>query len=538
MSSPPSVTFASLLRRYRQQAGLTQEELAERAHLSKEAIGALERGTRRSPHKETIDLLAEALALSEPERAVFEAAARQQRWANPLAPTPPTPEAAPPETTPPPEEGVPRPSGPPWLIRSLRRARSLPSRRRSKLIAVLLCLLLLGASVLTVNHVLRGGGTICLATDFPLSYRFLNVRPFMDAINLAVKQNQRLENGYTLQLTNYDDGNPETLDYDPHIGAHNVQQMVNNPCMVGMIGPLNTEVAAAEMPIAAKAGLVMISPSTSRSGLTLRPYAELEGWDFDQLHPPGKPISFFRIAPNDVAQGLVAANYTFDNLGARTVYIVSDNDPFGQDLVGSFTQTFEKKGGVIVGTESIPPGNPPVVADLAARIAATRPDAVYYTGTPDPGGPLRAQLVQRGYPGPFVGGDGIAGDPGFVGATGINAANYTLAIQSTAHPSSLSSDAAAQFFHDYSASYPGQNLNPYASEFYDAAMVLITAINHLIAAGQPVTRTAIIEQVQHIQYAGVTGPISFDGNGDIVHGVFSLYQVQAGVWTFVQQLSA
>ena len=52
MSSLPPVTFASLLRRYRQIAGLTQEELAERARLSKEAIGAQERGARRAPRKE------------------------------------------------------------------------------------------------------------------------------------------------------------------------------------------------------------------------------------------------------------------------------------------------------------------------------------------------------------------------------------------------------------------------------------------------------------------------------------------------------
>jgi branched-chain amino acid transport system substrate-binding protein len=73
---------------------------------------------------------------------------------------------------------------------------------------------------------------------------------------------------------------------------------------------------------------------------------------------------------------------------------------------------------------------------------------------------------------------------------------------------------------------------------YDAAMVLITAIKQLIRADQPVTREALIDQVQHIQYAGVTGPISFDANGDIAHGVFSLYRVQDGAWVFVQQLSA
>ena len=69
-------SFADLLQRYRRAAGLTQEELAERAHLSVRGISNLERGVRRLPQRGTITLLAEALALSATDRADFEAAAR------------------------------------------------------------------------------------------------------------------------------------------------------------------------------------------------------------------------------------------------------------------------------------------------------------------------------------------------------------------------------------------------------------------------------------------------------------------------------
>src|SRR5215472_2783325 len=77
MRTLPSQSFGTLLRRYRQAAGLTQEELAERARLSRDAIEALERGTRRTPRKATLALLAEALALTAPERALLEAAVRR-----------------------------------------------------------------------------------------------------------------------------------------------------------------------------------------------------------------------------------------------------------------------------------------------------------------------------------------------------------------------------------------------------------------------------------------------------------------------------
>jgi predicted ATPase/transcriptional regulator with XRE-family HTH domain len=64
-----------LLRRFRLAAGLSQEALAERARMSANGIGALERGYRRSPQRETLALLAGALALDDRQRDGFEAAA-------------------------------------------------------------------------------------------------------------------------------------------------------------------------------------------------------------------------------------------------------------------------------------------------------------------------------------------------------------------------------------------------------------------------------------------------------------------------------
>ncbi|MBV9547317.1 MAG: helix-turn-helix domain-containing protein, partial [Chloroflexi bacterium] len=63
--------FAILLHRYRVTAGVSQEELAERAGLSRRGISDLERGERRSPHPSTVRRLAEALTLGAVERATL-----------------------------------------------------------------------------------------------------------------------------------------------------------------------------------------------------------------------------------------------------------------------------------------------------------------------------------------------------------------------------------------------------------------------------------------------------------------------------------
>ena len=71
----PRVSLGALLRRYRLAAGLTQESLAERAALSVRGISDLERGVNRAARPVTVALLADALALSQEDRADLVAAA-------------------------------------------------------------------------------------------------------------------------------------------------------------------------------------------------------------------------------------------------------------------------------------------------------------------------------------------------------------------------------------------------------------------------------------------------------------------------------
>ena len=77
MDASTGSTFGELLRSHRDSANLTQEELAERTGLTPQAIGLLERGERRRPHKYTVEKLAEALGLTGQDLARFRAAARR-----------------------------------------------------------------------------------------------------------------------------------------------------------------------------------------------------------------------------------------------------------------------------------------------------------------------------------------------------------------------------------------------------------------------------------------------------------------------------
>jgi len=72
----PGLGFGGLLRQLRDEAGLTQEELAEAAGVSRRAVSDLERGINRTAHKDTAALLAGALGLDGRAGELFVAAAR------------------------------------------------------------------------------------------------------------------------------------------------------------------------------------------------------------------------------------------------------------------------------------------------------------------------------------------------------------------------------------------------------------------------------------------------------------------------------
>lgn len=97
MAEERGESFGDQLRRLREAATLTQEELASRAGLTAKGVAALERGRRQRPYPHTIAALADALGLSGEERSRFVGATQRRASTQPAPtiehpplPTPPT----------------------------------------------------------------------------------------------------------------------------------------------------------------------------------------------------------------------------------------------------------------------------------------------------------------------------------------------------------------------------------------------------------------------------------------------------------------
>jgi transcriptional regulator with XRE-family HTH domain len=172
MTTTPELTFGALLQRYRKAAGLSQEELAERAGIGVRTISDLERGVAGRPQKHTLSLLAGALDLDGAGRAAFAAAARQRPDTTTslslASPAPPTPTRAT------------LPALPGYLT-------ALVGRDRER---AAVCRLLRGPSVrlLTLTGVGGVGKTRLvvqvaedLADDFPDGVAFISLAPVADS---------------------------------------------------------------------------------------------------------------------------------------------------------------------------------------------------------------------------------------------------------------------------------------------------------------------------------------------------------------------
>ena len=388
-----------------------------------------------------------------------------------------------------------------------------------------------------------GGGQINIATDLPVSGTdAAQGLPTQYGVDLAVSQNKDLGGGYTLGIVHKNDEGASGA--DPTVGASNVSTLLADSSVVAVVGPFNSGVAKAEIPVATTGGLVLMSPTNTNPGLTKQQYAQANGINFAQLHPAGSKEYYFRVCATDDVQGKVDAQIAAGApINAKTAYVVDDNTTYGKGLANYFVDNFQSSGGTIAGRVSITAAQVSSLNSLATTINNKNPDVVFYGGvTSQGGGALKKDLVAAGYNKAMVGGDGIAADPSWLQTAGSAAVNTwgTVAAPDT---SSLTSSDAQKFKTDYATfvqGKPDNDLLPYSAQAYAAAMIEITAIKNVIASGKAPTRANVRDAIASGTFSTIIGSINFDANGDNAgQKVFSIYNVDnTGKWVFSKSVNA
>ena len=346
---------------------------------------------------------------------------------------------------------------------------------------------------------------------------------------LAIEQEAKkgLPGGYTLRAQMLDD----TVNgvHNDGQGVRNVQALIQDPHVLAIVGPQNSSVARAEIPVANAAKIALVSPTTTSVGLTddASGAAQLR-----RANP--KYRTFFRTVLRDDLQGSADADYAYNVLHARRVYVIDDNESYGLGTADVFASAFAREGGVVLDRSHLTAQQQDFVP-LLTRVAGTHPDLVYFGGVVASGaGELRRQMVQLGITATFIGGDGICED-GFVLAAGKTADGTYC---SDGSPNLKEMPEAVQFLKDYSARFPGQLVGTYSANSYAAAKVVVDAIRTLMLSngGVPPTRQQVVDEIAHSTTPDTPlGSITFTPEGDVTTPVVSFWTVKAGKFVFISQ---
>ncbi len=364
-------------------------------------------------------------------------------------------------------------------------------------------------------------GTIEIGSDFPICTT--GGLSTQNGVKFAIDQKNAAGgiNGFQISFQGFDDCRQGS--YSADAGVENVQTMLGNPKFVGMIGPYNSAVAKAEIPIAAPQHFTMISPANTNPCLT----KDIAGCAY---HPQdlraGNANNYFRVVTTDDYQGPAMATYAYSTLNVHNIGILDDSTVFGVGIAGAFEAKFKALGGTTTHSEY----QKATTSDwksILLKFKNAGATGVYVGGTDDQNICIpRKQMKDIGWDVPYFGGDGIETTNCIdqAGSNDLNINATSAGADATQVPGAASAIAA------FRVAFPGANdFGGYTMQAYDATNALIAAIGRAItdAGGSTPTREQVrSEMAKTTGFVGVVGTYDFDANGDTNLKIVSIYTVQ------------
>jgi branched-chain amino acid transport system substrate-binding protein len=410
---------------------------------------------------------------------------------------------------------------------------------------------LAGIAVIAIGTVGCNGGTggsttYNIGIDMPQQGSELaGSEPVINGMKLALEQaggkagNYKIEVPAALILDDAVNGA-----HDPQTGANNAQNFISNPKVIGMLGPLNSNVAKAQIPLTNEAGLAQCSPANTNEGLTKPEFGAL---DVRKVKPT--EINYVRVATTDDLQSVADADYLAE-LGVKKLYIIDDTETFGKGIATNVDTYWTTKLNLeVVGHDSVPK----TTTDYASILTTAKnknPDGIYFGGVTATGGArILKAAVQVGLGNiPFLGPDGIQDGTGetpdsFLNLAGADAKNaYASLAGKATYP------GTEKFLTDYKAKY-NKDATGYAIQGFACMQVMLDAIARASAtnpSGDAAVRAAVraaIGDSTHT-YATVLGDVIFDANGDTNQKINTIYKVDPaggngkGAWVAAKEMLA
>jgi branched-chain amino acid transport system substrate-binding protein len=364
--------------------------------------------------------------------------------------------------------------------------------------------------------ILAGGRDpdVLIVSDFPLQAQFAGETPVAaDAIRFVLREHGFRAGSYAVGYQSCDDSTAQTGAHDIIKCASNAKAYAATARLVGVIGPWNSECAAAQIPIAnrAEGPLAMISPANTHPGLTHASPGFAEEDEPESYYPTGTRNYVRVVAPEDFQAA--AAAVLAGELGLKRLYVLKTTSEFpGDSFATQFEQAARRLGLAIAGSASLEPRAKSFTA-AAARVAQARADGVFFPELyfEHPGALLDALRERLGRKLVLIAPDFVGyAEPGmYVTATGR--ANESLG------------PAGRRFLREFAPTQPDGAVpsSRYILEAAQAAEALLEAIGRSDGA-----RASVLRELRRLEVEnGILGSFRFDENGDMTPPAISVFRV-------------
>ena len=352
----------------------------------------------------------------------------------------------------------------------------------------------------------------------------------VNAINMALAEKNNTAGGYTIKYSDKDDSTAAAGKWDEATEIKNANDAVADDKLVAYIGTFNSGAAKLSIPILCGKGLVMISPANTYPGLSKAGKGEAD--EPDKYYPNGCTRNYFRVVAADDLQGLAGAKWAA-KLGAKNVYVLDDTELYGKGIADVFNKEAPGQGLTVLGRDGID-GKATDYKELSEKIKATNPDLVYFGGiTQNNAGQLWRDLRDAMPNVKLMGPDGILEDA-WIQAAGEAAEGTYITFGGL--PADKLTGKGADFLKNYNAKYPNNPPQAYTAYGYEAAGVVIAAIEKAAAtnpADMTALRAAVLKAVSETKdYEGALGKWSFNQEGDTSLTAMSGNIVKDGKFVF------
>lgn len=353
----------------------------------------------------------------------------------------------------------------------------------------------------------------------------------VNGVKLALEEANYKAGNFTIEYLDLDDATALDGKWTADKESANAEQAIKDPDVMIYIGPYNSGAAAVSMPILNKADMLMISPACTWPGLT-KP-GKGDAGEPEKHRPAGK-VNFTRVVPADDLQGPLGADWAQD-LGAKTVYIIHDNEVYGKGIAELFRDRCNELKIKVLGFTAVDYKQPTFKTTMQ-QIGDMKPDVLYFGGTSQSGAPqVVKEMVNAGLAGKskLIVPDGCFEDAFVTGAGVENFGKLDCYVTFGGMPSNQLSGKGKEFYEKYKQKF-GLEPEAYAVYGYESAKVALAAIEK---AGKK-DRAAILKAALEIRdFDGATGKWSFDENGDTTLTTMSGSKIDAkGIPQFVKRL--